>query len=62
MAKSVIKIPVKSDKPAKESSTVFHKIIKASVKANPKPKKEIKKKTKPDDNKMSDHHIGMDGG
>lgn len=62
MAKAINKIPIKSDKTAEESSTLFHNIMKASVKGNPKPKKEIKKKTKPDDNKMSDHHIGMGGG
>jgi hypothetical protein len=38
MAKAVNKIPIKSDKPAKESSALFHNIIKASVKGNPKPK------------------------
>ena len=44
MAKAVNKTPIKSDKPAKESSTIFHNIMQASVKGNPKPKKAAKKK------------------
>lgn len=45
MAKAIKKIPIKSDKSPEESSALFHNIIKASVKGNPKPK-EKKKETK----------------
>ena len=38
------KIQIKSDKPPEESSALFHNIIKASVKGNPKPKKQAPKK------------------
>jgi hypothetical protein len=40
MAKSVKK------KSAKEASTIFHNIMAASVKNNPKPKKKVAKKEK----------------
>jgi hypothetical protein len=46
MAKATSKkIPIKSDKTSEESSALFHKIMQASVKGNPKPK-EKKKETK----------------
>jgi hypothetical protein len=51
----------KSDKPTKESFTIFHNITQAFVKGNPKPKKGIKR-TKPDDNKISAHQAGKRGG
>lgn len=40
MAKATSKkIPIKSDKTPEESSALFHNIMKASVKGNPKPNK-----------------------
>jgi hypothetical protein len=41
-------------KPAKEASGIFHNITAASVKGNPKPKRQ-----KPDNNKMGDHAANM---
>jgi hypothetical protein len=38
------KEPLKTDKPAKESSSIFHNIMAASVKGNPKPKNKNEKK------------------
>ena len=47
MAKAINnKIPIKTDKPPEESSALFHNIIKASVKGNPKPKEKQTPKKK----------------
>jgi hypothetical protein len=47
MAKEVNKkIPIKSDKTPEESSALFHNIMKASVKGNPKPKEKQTPKKK----------------
>jgi len=46
MAKSINKTPIKIDKSVKESSDLFHNIMQASVKGNPKPKEKQTSKKK----------------